>query len=283
MSVRSRGAGDWDTKMNGTTSTRSESGPFIRIPDPDERWNKHRQTAHFVLPIGDSLREIHQCYMNAALVHQSGGGTGFNFSGIRARGSPVKSTDGVASGPVSFMWALNACTEVIKQGGRRRGANMGILNVTHPDILQFVTCKRVEGEFANFNISVMIPDWFMEKVKSGCRDHPVAVNDCGYVEVDGKPVLRVQTSLTTMGWNPCRVITVERVGRVVRNCRTESRGLLLTASPRQSICDECGFIKQPSCGEQRYFPRIVQPRSITSVIHHRVRLRESKTTFEWSA
>ena len=205
-------------------------------------------SACFVLPIGDSLREIHQCYMNAALVHQSGGGTGFNFSSIRARGSPVKSTDGVASGPVSFMWALNACTEVIKQGGRRRGANMGILNVTHPDILQFVTCKRVEGEFANFNISVMIPDWFMEKVKSGCRDYPVAVNECGYVEVNGEPVLRDLDNPDHNGLEPMRrVITVGEVWDAIVEGMWQNGepGVLFydRINRDNAVRDECGFIE----------------------------------------
>ena len=107
---------------------------------------------------------------NGAIIHKTGGGTGYNFSQIRPKGSPVQSTDGVASGPVSFMGIFNAATEVIRQGGRRRGANMGILNVGHPDILSFLSAKLREGDIANFNISVMVDEKFMDLVSRKMYD-----------------------------------------------------------------------------------------------------------------
>ncbi len=127
-------------------------------------------SACFVLPVPDSINGIFDAMKNGAIIHKTGGGTGYNFSQIRPKGSRVQSTDGVASGPVSFMGIFNTATEVIRQGGRRRGANMGILNVWHPDILSFLSAKAPEGEIANFNTSVMVNEKFMDLISRKMYD-----------------------------------------------------------------------------------------------------------------
>ncbi|MEM4247210.1 MAG: adenosylcobalamin-dependent ribonucleoside-diphosphate reductase, partial [Candidatus Woesearchaeota archaeon] len=197
-------------------------------------------SACFVLPVEDDLRSIFHTLENAMIIHQSGGGTGFSFGRIRPKGDRVRSTQGVASGPLSFMTVYDKATEVIKQGGKRRGANIGILPIDHPDIEEFINAKKKEGILQNFNVSVAINDKFMNAV---AKDY-----DFELVNPRNKQVMKkikakeLWNQLITAAWE-CGDPGIIFIDEINRTQPTPQVGVIESTNP----CGEVPLLPYEAC------------------------------------